>query len=208
MTEAIKINSDFAKKFLCIGIVILVLTSGLFILKSITGYEKVTFVDNYDNCSVSVRTETHRYRSRKRRRTRRSYHVTVTNREHNIDFHSQCSKSYYKGFLKYANKDDVKLSFFKTEDNVIFPVYRLGCDEKEAEHEWRGANPPIAWYMLYGLGICVSVIMFSIGFKANKTSANYVGTPAASAPSKENQDLTAEFDRLMAQDKYGKYRNH
>jgi len=204
-----KINASFAKNFLSVGIAIAIIIAALFVYKSLTGYQKVTFVDNYDNCSVSVNMKTRRSYSRKgHRRTHKYYYVNVVNYDHNIDLHYSCSHSYYKGFQKYNGQRDVKLSFFAKENGDIFPVYHLGCDEREAEKELRGIDRPMGWYILYGAGAFLSVIFISMGLKANRTSKNYMFTPAAKAPSKEQQDMVDEIDRLLAQDKYGKFKNH
>lgn len=208
MNESAKINASFAKSFLSISIAIAVIIGGLFIYKSVTGYQKVTFVDHYDNCSVSVNMETRRSYSRKHRRTKRYYYVRVVNAEHNIDLNYSCSRSYYKGFQKYNGRRDVKLSFFAKENGEIFPVYRLGCDEKEAERELRGIDRPIGWYILYRAGLVIAAAAFFIGLKANRTARNYTNAPAIKTPTKEQQDMVDEIDRLLAQDKYGKYKNH
>lgn len=202
-----QINSSIAKKFLSVGIAMAIIVAALFIFKSITGYQKVTFVDNYDNCSVFVKMESKRYRSHNRSRTKRYYYVYITNAEHNIDLKYWCSKSYYNGFKKYTGQDDVKLSFFANEDGEVFPVYRLGCDEREAEKELRGIDRPMGWYFIYTAGGFLSFMLILMGLKANRTSKNYMFTPAPSTPTQEQQDMVDEIDRLLAQDKYGKYNN-
>ncbi len=208
MNESARINSSFAKNFLSAGISIAIIVAALFFYKSAVGYQKVAFVDNYDNCSVSVNMETRRSYSRKLRRTKRYYYVRVVNAEHNIDLNYTCSHSFYKGFQKYNGRRDVKLSFFEKENGEIFPVYHLGCDEREAEKELRGIDSPTGWYILYSTGAILALTLISMGIKANRTSKNYMNSPSIKTPTKEQQDMVGEIDRLLAQDKYGKYKNH
>ncbi len=211
MNVEIKINAKLAKMFMDIGVIIFLITLVIFIFKDATGYEKVTFFHNYENCSVTTKKESY-YRANPSRRRRHgglhyNYYVTVTNSEHNIDFQCKCTKSYYNKFLAYNKRDDVKLTFYKTEDNVIFPVYEFGCGKKEAEREWREANPPTSWHLFYAIGFFSGFILIGISLKSTFKSKNYADIPPASPPIGK-RDLTAEFDRIIAQDKQGKFGKH
>lgn len=208
MNESAKLNASNAKFFMTVCIVIAVVIGGLFIYKSVTGYQEVTFVDNYKNCSVNVSREKRRSYSGRRRRTRVRYYVTVENAEQNISLKYQCTRSYYNGFKKYDGRNTVRLSFFAKENGEIFPVYRLNCDEKEAERELRGIDKPIGWYVLYELGLLVAAVAFFTGMNARRVARNYANTPAPKPPTQDQQDMVDEIDRLLAQDKYSKFKNH
>lgn len=199
MNESFRIHSSFAYKFLSFGIVVGVLTLTLFLFKHFTGYNDVTYVGDFSDCHVKVeRTyyNEHYY-----------YNVAVECKE--LDNYSKsfrCSKRYYKDFLDYNGKN-VELSFYKTDSGIIFPVHKLHADEHEAEIEYRHIDPPTLWYSLYTVGTILSVAFITMGLKANHTAANYKNTPAIKKPTAEQKEMCDEIDRILAEDKYGKYKN-
>lgn len=208
MSKAMKISFYPVNNFLKAGIAMAIIVAALFVFKWITGYQEVTFVDNYDNCSVFVKMENDTFRSQNRSHKKRYYYVYITNAEHNIDLKYVSSRSYYEGFKKYTGRHDVKLSFFAKENGEIFPVYQLNCDEREAEKQLRGIDRPMGWYFIYTAGGFWSFILILIGLKVNSKPKNYIFAPAASAPQMEQQYMADESDRFTAQDKYGKYNDH
>lgn len=155
------------------GLISLGLLAVLFGYKYFTGYYEVELAGTYDNCTVEVKTSS----------TRKGtlYYVKVTCTEPEIVFNSIVDRSYYNGFKKY-NSDHITFYRAKAEHNFArrisafrkdgwewYPTYKIGCDEREAEREYRGISPPNEWYLAY---ICLFIIaVLSIVFAVNSTDS-------------------------------------
>lgn len=208
MNESIKMNASFARSFLSFGIAVAILTAGLFIFKYFTGYSEIEAIGDYKNCSVSVRKETEYTRSRRHHRKRVIYYVTIQCPELDYDQTFQCKRSYYEGFSEYNGRNDVRLKFFKSDEGIVFPTYHFSADEREAELEYRKIYPPYGWNILYMIGSGLAFVTILMGLNAKRTAAINAANPVKTAPpTKEQNEMAAEIDRLLAQDKYGKYRN-
>lgn len=158
-------NKGFAGSFLSVGIIVLILTAGLFLYKSFTGYEKVAFYKTVEGCTVKL--DKHVTRGRN---AHTYYYVTVDCPQENMHFHSVVSYSYYNAFRSYRLD---RVTFYTNENNMYFPTYMLNCDAKEAEREYRQIYAPLFWYILYSLGLLIGLANVSMGIKARRASNNY-----------------------------------
>lgn len=209
MNEIVKLNSSFARSFISFGIAVAILTAGLFVYKHFTGYSEVETVGDYKNCSVSVHKDV-RYTHVRKQASRKkvTYYVTIQCPEMDYEQTFQCKRSYYEGFSDYNGRSDVRLKFFISDDGIVFPAYHFSADEREAEIEYRKIDPPYGWNILYLIGLGLAFVTIFMGLSAKLTAAANAADPVKTAPpTKEQNEMAAEIDRLLAQDKYGKYRN-
>lgn len=141
------------KASLIVGLVALGLLAALFCYKYFTGYTKVALVGTFDNCTVDTYVSYGTGRG-----SRAYYYVTVTCPEPEIKFHKMVNKSFYNGFKNYTAGH---VTFYKTADGHIYPTYKLNCDEREAEREYRAVSPPTDWLIAYAiLGLIAAVDIY------------------------------------------------
>ncbi|MGN0595132.1 MAG: hypothetical protein ACI4I6_08230 [Hominimerdicola sp.] len=225
MNIAKKINASIGKNFVVIGSVIVGLTVLIVILRFFFVHEKMTFVDYYYvNVTTYTKTketevrEWNNTRNRYRYRTRYTTYYYVqfngTNKELDLTFES-INNDYYDYFSYFNGKDPVRVPVFKDESGELFPAMSVyECTEKQASKDYEklhtSANKTI---MLFGLILGVPFIL--IGLNAIKVSKKYeedenpFDTPLYKSESiKEREKMSEELDRLLAEDKYGRYNNH
>ena len=87
-------------------------------------------------------------------------------------------KSYYKKFQRYSSS---KVTFYKAkcEHNGLaslasiredgwewFPTYKLDCDEREAEREFRSIYPPTNWQIVYVVLLLIAILGTGYGIRS------------------------------------------
>lgn len=90
--------------------------------------------------------------------------------EEEVLFSAYVPREYYKHFRDYK---DTKVTIFTTDWGRRFPVWKPGCNEVEAEREYRKLDPPVLWEILYAIGIGVGVLSLIMGLRTKRTADNY-----------------------------------
>ncbi len=201
MNEAAKLNSGFAVRYLSTGAAFIIMAVLLFVYKNYTGYSDVEFYRTVYNCTVETRTETVRTYSTRHRRYTTYYYVKVINEEENLKITTSGSKEYYRHFLLMDQRENNTVTFYKDKYGKAFPVYQINCNEKEAERIYRQINPPIMWYMLFGILAMIGAVFVIIGLGSNRVAARYMNKNDPynfkRRTDRTSSQMSAELDELI-----------
>lgn len=205
------------------GLVLLAIVLLIFGYKNIFGYTKVEKVCTLSGCSVKTNRDVYTTRRRHRRHGARVrhkhyiYYVSVTyeakkseisselssigvdpNKPDSVDgdkmqyviFDRTVQKKFYDRFSSFGTDT---ITFFKTKDGTIFPVYKYDSTDREAEKVYRDVNPPNFWYWVYNIGLGLAGICFILGLSGIRTSKNYSNNNGVTSPSVNFDNFDQRF---------------
>lgn len=175
-------NARREKAALIVGLWALGLLVVLFGFKYFMGYYEVEYAGTFDNCSVEAYEHIGEARSDRLGQGRLSnthyYVVEITCPEPELHYKIMVEKSYYKKFQRYSSS---KVTFYKAkcEHNYLgslasiredgwewFPTYKLDCDEREAEREFRSIYPPTNWQIVYVVLLLIAILGTGYGIRS------------------------------------------
>lgn len=87
-----------------------------------------------------------------------------------VIFYRSVEKGFYERFSTFGTDT---ITFFKTKEGTVFPVYKYDSTEREAEKVYRDIDPPYFWYWVYNIGLGLAGICFILGFSGRRTAKNY-----------------------------------
>ena len=193
MNNKSELHRSMGMSFFRIAVVFLLLAGGSFAYKNHTGYTKVEKVGTIRNCDIKIWSEQVPFN------TKMAYYLSAVNRgdeyidldidkmynDEDYDIYedsikvSDADKVVFQGEISYsyshyfAGYREHSLTIYKTAEGKEFPVYKIDCDEKEAEREYRKLDPPGRWYWAYGISGAIGLMCLFYSISLFKVAANY-----------------------------------
>lgn len=209
MSPNAELNAKMGRDLLYAGIAVLTVMICFMVFKSLTGYEKLEF-SGTKRLYISTGCKREIEYGSDGNYTVWYYWVDFTDSESGDRFTVDCSESYYELFLPFDKDEPVTLSVFADESGNFFPVNGTWADEGKAEKMYRKCFPPEGYYIFYRVGLIIAAVIIIMGIGAFRTAGRYADDDKKKKDplaAEERKEMLDEFDRLMAEDKYGKYGN-